>query len=49
MTIKELIAILEIYQLNTEVMVYNQQGAYYDPPEINDWVYDKKNNLLILS
>ena len=49
MTIKELIAILETYQLDTEVMVYDQQGEYYDSPEINDWVYDRKNNLLILS
>ena len=49
MTIKELISILKTYPSDTEVEVYNQQGEWADPPEVKDWSYDKKKNLLILS
>lgn len=49
MTIKELIAILNTYPQDTEIMVYNQQGEWYDPPEVEDWFYNEKYNYLVLS
>ena len=49
MTVKELISILKTYPSDTEVEVYNHQGEWSDPPELEDWFYDEKKNLLILS
>ena len=49
MTIQEFITALNNYPFDTEIQVYNVQGEWADPPEIENWFYNQKQNLLIIS